>query len=89
MTHRRSASQRELVEVVEYWNSLGRASNYVDESSLISFLQIFTPAQIKGAMYITQSTGREAYFRYFCGVIHNWRRQLEAGEEPSYFEVDE
>lgn len=74
---------------MEYWDSLERASSYVDESSLIYFLHIFTPAQIKGAMYITQSTGRGAYFRYLCGVLHNWRRQIEAGEVPDYFEVDE
>lgn len=89
MIRRRSTSESELAEVVDYWNSLPRASRYVDQGSLISFLQIFTPDQIKGAMYVAQSSGRGAYFRYLCGILHNWRRELEAGEEPHYFEINE
>ncbi len=55
MIRRRSTSEKEMDEVVEYWNSLPRASGYVDEGAVISFLQIFTPAQIKDAMSIAQS----------------------------------
>ncbi len=89
MIDKRKTSKKELDEIVDYWCSLPRGSNYVDEGSLISFLGIFTPRQIKGAMYIAQSKGRPAYFRYLCGILHNWRQELERGEEPRYFDIDE
>lgn len=88
MLRRRSTSESELAEIIEYWDSLGRASNYVDKGSLISFLQGFTSDQIKGAMYVAQSFGRGAYFRYLCGILLNWRRELEVGREPNYLEVE-
>ncbi len=89
MIGKRKTSKRELDEIVDYWCSLPRGSNYVDEGSLISFLEIFTPRQIKGAMYIAKSKGRPAYFRYLCGILHNWRQALERGEKPRYFDIDE
>ena len=89
MTARRMTSEKELDEVIDYWCSLRRGSGYVDESTLITFLQIFTPHQIKGAMYVAKSRGRPAYFRYLCGILHNWRRALQDGEEPAYFDIDE
>ena len=89
MIGKRKTSKRELDEIIDYWGSLPRGSNYVNESSLINFLQIFTPRQIKGAMYIAKSEGRPAYFRYLCGILHNWKRALERGEKPRYFDIDE
>jgi len=89
MINKRNPSKRELDEIIDYWCSLPRGSNYVDEGSPISFLEIFTPQQIKGAMYIAKSRGRPAYFRYMCGILHNWKQALEEGEEPRYFDIDE
>ncbi len=89
MINKRKTSKRALDEIIDYWCSLPRGSNYVDEGSLISFLEIFTPYQIKGAMYIAKSRGRPAYFRYMCGILHNWKQALEESEEPRYFEIDE
>ncbi len=80
---------KELDEIIEYWCSLSRGSNYLVEGSLISFLEIFTPKQIKDAMYIAKSKGRPAYFRYMCGILHNWEQALEEGKEPRYFDIDE
>ncbi len=84
----RTTGKTELDEVVDYWLSLPRASGHYDEDSLIRFLHIFTPSQIKGAMYIAQSKGRQSYFRYLCGVLNNWRRELEEGRTPPYFKID-
>ena len=89
MISKRKTSKRELDEIVDYWCSLSRGSGYVDEAGLINFLGIFTPRQIKGAMYIAKSKGRPAYFPYLCGILHNWRQELERGEEPRYFDIDE
>lgn len=89
MITRRRASREELNEIIDYWCSLPRGSSYVVEDTLIKFLEIFTPEQIKGAMYISKSKGRPAYFRYLCGILHNWRKSLEKGEEPRYFDISE
>ncbi len=87
MMKRRSTSKRELDEIIEYWLGLPRGSHFYVEGSLIQFLYLFTPGQIKGAMYVACSEGRANYFKYLCGILHNWRRQLEKGEEPNYFDV--
>lgn len=84
---RRRASKKELDDIIEYWCSLPRGSTYLVEDSLIKFLEIFTPRQIKGAMYIAKSKGRPNYFKYLCGILHNWRRALEKGEKPRYFNI--
>ena len=84
---RRNTNKVELDEVIEYWLECPRASSYLDEDSLIKFLEIFTPHQIKGAMYLATCKGRKAYFKYMCGVLHNWRKALEQGEEPRYFDI--
>jgi len=89
MIKQRSTSKQELDEVIEYWISLPRGSRYHVEDSLIQFLHIFTPGQIKGAMYIAQSKGRQNYFRYLCAILHNWRKELEEGKTPRYFDVEE
>ena len=89
MIKQRSTSKRELDEVIDYWAGLPRGTAYCDDASLIQFLQIFMPAQIKGAMFIAKSRGHPNYFRYLCGILHNWRRELEAGAEPKYFDVEE
>lgn len=89
MIPKRRSSKKELDEIIYYWCSLPRGSEYVDEGSLIGFLGIFTPEQIKGAMYIAKSKGREAYFRYLCGILHNWIEELENGNEPGYFDVSD
>ncbi len=86
---RRKTNKEELDEVVAYWLQCPRASSYHDEGSLIQFLEVFTPHQIKGAMYIATSKGREAYFKYMCGILHNWRKELELGNEPRYFDIGE
>ena len=83
----RQTSKAELDEVIEYWLDCPRASSYYDEGSLIQFLEVFTPHQIKGAMYIATSTGRQAYFKYMCGILHNWRKDIENGVEPRYFDI--
>jgi len=83
----RATSKSELDEVIQYWRDCPRCSEFLVESSLISFLRTFTPHQIKGAMYLATSTGRMAYFRYMCGILHKWKRSLEHGEEPQYFDV--
>ncbi|MGE0356205.1 MAG: hypothetical protein AB7P08_04750 [Burkholderiales bacterium] len=88
-TTRRSTSERELREVVEYWKNCPRCSGHHEEASLIRFLETFTPHQIKGAMYLATSKGHPNYFKYLCGILHNWRRDLEAGVQPGYFEIDE
>ncbi len=85
----RKTNKKELDEVVEYWLSCPRASDHHDEGSLIKFLAIFTPRQIKGAMYLATSSGRQAYFKYMCGILHNWRKELEQGIEPRYFDIGE
>lgn len=70
---RRQTSKRELNDVVAYWIGSPRTSGYHQEVSLIQFLEIFTPHQIKGSMYLATSAGRPNYFKYLCGILHNWR----------------
>jgi len=89
MNRTRTTSKAELDEVVGYWLSLPRGSGYHVEASLIDFLHIFTPDQIKGAMYMTHARGHGSYFRYLCGILHNWRRELEDGKTPHYFDIGE
>jgi DNA replication protein DnaD len=84
---RRTTSKAELDEVIEYWLNCPRCSSHLNEDTLIRFLQVFTPHQIKGAMYLATSTRRQAYFRYLCGILHNWRKELEQGEQPRYFDI--
>lgn len=86
---KRSTSEKELDEVIEYWANLPRGSDYHNKDSLIRFLGIFTPSQIKGGMFIAKSTGRQAYFRYLCGILQNWKKDLEDGKVPKYFEVED
>lgn len=85
---RRQTSKRELDEIVAYWKDCPRCSGHHEEGSLIQFLEIFTPHQIKGAMYLATAAGRPNYFKYLCGILHNWRRDLEAGIQPRYFDID-
>jgi hypothetical protein len=85
----RRTSKAELDEVVSYWLECPRCSRYLVEDSLIKFLEVFTPHQIKGAMYLATSTGRKAYFKYLCGILHNWRKDLDQGNEPRYFDIGE
>jgi len=40
-------------------------------------------------MYIATSAGRPNYFKYLCGILHNWRRDLDAGVQPRYFDINE
>lgn len=87
MKARRCTSQAELDDVIEYWLSMPRGYGYHVEASLIQFLQVFTPSQIKGAMYIATAKGHGNYFKYLCGVLHNWRKELESDREPSFFKV--
>jgi hypothetical protein len=87
MTGQRRTSKKELDEVIEYWLDRPRTSSYLVKDSLIQFLHIFTPHQIKGAMYIATSKRRSAYFRYLCGILHNWRSELQEGKTPMYFDI--
>lgn len=84
---RRQASKQELDEVIQYWMNCPRCSGYHVESSLISFLETFTTHQIKGAMYLATAQGRPNYFKYLCGILHNWKRDLATGKEPGYFDI--
>lgn len=84
---KRSTSKAELEEVIKYWHDCPRCSNHLNEDTLIRFLNVFTPHQIKGAMYVATSTGHWNYFRYLCGILHNWRRELELGKQPAYFDI--
>lgn len=83
----RATSESELEDVLSYWATLPRGSAYHDESSLARFLGVFTPAQVKGAMHIAKSKKRPNYFKYLCGILHNWRKELEAGKTPKYFTI--
>ncbi len=76
-------------DVVAYWQDRPRGSGYHVEASLIQFLEIFTPHQIKGATYLATAQGRPNYFRYLCGILHHWRRDLQEGREPRYFDISE
>lgn len=84
----RKTTKAELDEVVAYWQKRPRASSFYVASSLVKYLSVFTPHQIKGAMYLATSTGRMNYFKYLCGILHNWSKDLEAGREPQYFDID-
>ena len=84
---RRKTSKSELDDVIAYWLDCPRASSHHNEETLLKFLEVFTPKQIKGAMYLTTCTGRQAYFRYLCGILHNWRKDLEQGREPNFFDI--
>lgn len=86
-TARRQTSKRELDDVVKYWLECSRCSGHYEAASFIQFLEVFTPQQIKGAMYLATSSGRPNYFKYLCGILHNWRRDLEAGVQPRYFDI--
>jgi hypothetical protein len=86
---RRTTSTTELDEIINYWSGLPRGSDYHIEGSLIYFLSIFSPEQIKGAMYLAKASPRLAYFKYLCGILHKWRRELEEGHEPVWFDVSE
>lgn len=59
---RRQTSQGELEDVVAYWKDCPRCSGHYEAGSLIQFLEIFTPHQIKGAMFVATSSGRPNYF---------------------------
>jgi len=83
----RNTGKVELDEVIKYWDDCPRGSGYLNEQSLISFLEIFTPHQIKGAMYLATCKGRSAYFPYLCGILHKWKKELIEGNEPSYFDI--
>lgn len=85
---RRRTSQRELNEVIDYWLSLGR-SQYYEVASLLQFLATFTPYEIRGGMYLACVSVHGNYFKYLCGILHNWRRDIAEGREPEYFELDE
>jgi len=41
----------------------------------------------KGAMFLAISKDREAYFKYLCGLLRNWRKELEQGNEPRNFDI--
>lgn len=86
---KRIPKRDELDELIIYWESCPRASSYLQEESLINFLRIFTPLQIKGAMFLATSKGRKAYFKYLCGVLYNWRKQVESGEEPDWIDISD
>ena len=73
--------------MVDYWIQRPRTSGYLVESSLIQSLEIFTSHQIKGAMYLATSSDHPNYFHYLCGILHNWRRDLEEGREPLFFDI--
>jgi hypothetical protein len=89
MLPRRSTSKAELYEVTMYWCNRPNCSGNSEESSLIRFLRIFTPKQIKGAMHLATRKKQPDPFKYLCGILHNWCKELEAGNEPKYFEIDE
>ena len=85
MIRRRTTSTLELDDVVDYWRSLPRGSGYHVKRSLIRFLGVFTPAQIKGAMGLAQAAPRRSYFKYLCGILCHWCGDVEEGNEPLDF----
>jgi hypothetical protein len=89
MTSRRTASKSELHEVTMYWCNRPNCSGHAEEDSLIRFLEIFTPGQIKGAMHLATRKKQPDPFKYLCGILHNWRRELEAGRIPEYVDIGE
>ena len=64
-----------ISEAIEYWRSLPRGCGHYNPVSLERFLMIFTIDEVKFAMRIAQQRGRKNYFRYLCGILHNWRKQ--------------
>lgn len=84
---RRHPTEEELAEVIDYWLTRKPLTTHYDEVSLLEFLAVFTPLQIKGAMFLATAKGRGAYFRYLCGILHNWRRDLNDGFDPPYFDI--
>lgn len=81
MIPKRSTSKAELDEVVSCWIRSPKGTGYYEEKSLLMFLTIFTPDEIKAAMYIAKSEerkGSDGYFRYLCGILTNWKKAKEA-----------
>lgn len=72
-----------------YWCTRPNCSGHSEEASLIRFLEVFTPRQIMGAMHLATRKKQPDHFKYLCGILHNWRRELEAGKEPKYFDIGE
>jgi hypothetical protein len=85
MIRRRTTSPLELDDVVDYWRSLPRGSGYHVKRSLTRFLGVFTPAQIKGAMCLAHTAPRRNYFKYLCGILCDWCRDVGEGKEPLDF----
>lgn len=83
----RNTSIDELEDVIDFWLDNPRGTVYRDEITLGRFLRVFTPAQIKGAMYLATSRGRSAYFRYLCGILHNWKHELDEVGEAEVYEM--
>jgi len=83
----RETNEQELEQVIKYWLSCPRCSAIYFEDSLIEFLMMFTPLQIKGAMYLATAKEIEHDFRYLCGILNNWKAEVERGKEPVFFEI--
>lgn len=89
MAPRRTTSASELNEVVLYWCYRPICAGYWEDKSLLRFLETFTPRQVKGAMHLATRKKQPDHFRYLCGILHNWGRELEAGHELQYVDIGE
>ncbi len=87
MLIKRKTSKLELDEIIKYWLERPKCTEDYEEDSLINFLCIFTPYQIKGAMYLATKKPGYDFFKYLCGILHKWRIELEKGNEPLYFDI--
>lgn len=74
----------ELADLLAYWKRRPRNPERPDESLLAEFLAVFTPHQIKVAMYNATSEKRNNYFQYLIETLIGWRDELRAGQRPSY-----
>ena len=81
----RSPTQAEYDDIIDYWFRSPRGTGYYDERSMINFLKIFTPDQIKYAIHVATKRPRASYFRFMCGILRNWRQYMEVGEPISCY----
>jgi len=80
--------QSEVKKLLKFWSKLTNFEceiNKDGQTTLINFLQYFSVEEIKNAMRITFSKDYiddiEGRFRYFCGIIHNWKSEKFNGGE--------
>lgn len=75
-----------LEDLIDYWFELWpqlQSISLREKASIASFLEHFSPSEIKGAMNIARSRvnyGSDG-FKYMCGVLHTRRRERQESQE--------